>query len=204
MEMPAGAVVHYVLAKWASAGSGGLLKLGPTMAHRLWAAVEEAEETDSDDALEVRATAPDDPVAPAPTRRRGERLGVLTPTLTARPACALRSVRGTWWNERDGAAPSVDELQKSIGVEMLLDGVGEAVEHVSPKGAKARRVRGRVPPDPRLAGHLRQPRASEGVILEQSMAGRTPGRAHLEAVEKPLHRSAPRIVRFEGYPTVVD
>ena len=44
MKMPEGAVVHYVLAKWASAGSGGLLELGPTMVHRLWAVVEKAEE----------------------------------------------------------------------------------------------------------------------------------------------------------------
>ena len=34
MKMPEGAVVHYVLAKWASAGSGGLLELGPAMVHR--------------------------------------------------------------------------------------------------------------------------------------------------------------------------
>jgi len=50
MAVPEGAVVHYVLAKWASAGSGGLLELGPTMVHRLWAVVEKAEETDTDDA----------------------------------------------------------------------------------------------------------------------------------------------------------
>jgi len=43
MGIPEGAVVHYILAKWASAGSGGLLELGPSMVHRLWAAVEEAE-----------------------------------------------------------------------------------------------------------------------------------------------------------------
>ena len=48
MEMPEGAVVHYVLAKWASAGSGGLLELGPAMVHRLWAVVEKAEETGTD------------------------------------------------------------------------------------------------------------------------------------------------------------
>jgi hypothetical protein len=42
--------VHYVLAKWASAGSGGLLELGPTMVHSLWAVVEEAEETGTDTA----------------------------------------------------------------------------------------------------------------------------------------------------------
>jgi hypothetical protein len=50
MDMPEGALVRYVLAKWASAGSGGLLELGPTMVHRLWAVVEKAEETGTDDA----------------------------------------------------------------------------------------------------------------------------------------------------------
>jgi hypothetical protein len=48
MGMPEGAVVHYVLAKWASAGSGGLLELGPSMVHRLWGVVEEAEEAGTD------------------------------------------------------------------------------------------------------------------------------------------------------------
>ena len=47
--MPEGAIVHYVLAKWASAGAG-LLELGPTMVHNLWAVVEEAEETGTDTA----------------------------------------------------------------------------------------------------------------------------------------------------------
>jgi hypothetical protein len=50
MNMPVGAVVHYVLAKWASAGSGGLLELGPSMVHRLWAVVERAETEDTDTA----------------------------------------------------------------------------------------------------------------------------------------------------------
>jgi hypothetical protein len=50
MGMPEGAIVHYVLAKWASAGSGGLLELGPSMVHRLWTAVEEAEEKGTDQA----------------------------------------------------------------------------------------------------------------------------------------------------------
>jgi hypothetical protein len=48
MGIPEGAVVHYVLAKWASAGSGGLLELGPSMVHRLWAPVEKAEEAGTD------------------------------------------------------------------------------------------------------------------------------------------------------------
>lgn len=50
MEMPEGAVVHYVLAKWASAGSGGLLELGPTMVGRLWEPIEKAEDVDTDSA----------------------------------------------------------------------------------------------------------------------------------------------------------
>jgi hypothetical protein len=44
MGLPEGAVAHYVLAKWASAGSGGLLELGPSMVYRLWAVVARAEE----------------------------------------------------------------------------------------------------------------------------------------------------------------
>jgi hypothetical protein len=50
MGIPEGAVVHYVLAKWASAGSGGLLELGPTMVHRLWAVIEEAESVGTSEA----------------------------------------------------------------------------------------------------------------------------------------------------------
>jgi len=33
--VPVGAVCRYVLARWATGGSGGLLELGPTMVHRL-------------------------------------------------------------------------------------------------------------------------------------------------------------------------
>jgi hypothetical protein len=46
--IPEGAVVHYVLAKWASAGSGGLLELGPSMVHRLWAVIERSEDDGTD------------------------------------------------------------------------------------------------------------------------------------------------------------
>jgi hypothetical protein len=42
--IPSGAVVRYILAKWATAGSGGLLELGPSMIHRLWEPVEQAEQ----------------------------------------------------------------------------------------------------------------------------------------------------------------
>ena len=50
IDVPEGAIVHYVLAKWASGGSGGLLELGPTMVHRLWAPFEDAENDDTDEA----------------------------------------------------------------------------------------------------------------------------------------------------------
>jgi hypothetical protein len=53
MGMPEGAVVHYVLAKWASAGSAGLLELGPTMVQRLWAVFEKADEEGTDEAREA-------------------------------------------------------------------------------------------------------------------------------------------------------
>lgn len=48
--LPAGAIVRYVLAKWAAAGSGGLLELGPVMVRRLWEPIEQAEGADTDDA----------------------------------------------------------------------------------------------------------------------------------------------------------
>ena len=50
MGIPEGAIVWYVLAKWASAGSGGLLELGPSMVHRLWEPIAEAEADGSDEA----------------------------------------------------------------------------------------------------------------------------------------------------------
>jgi hypothetical protein len=48
LDIPEGAIVRYVLAKWASAGSGGLLELGPSMIKRLWEPVEQAEATGTD------------------------------------------------------------------------------------------------------------------------------------------------------------
>jgi hypothetical protein len=49
MGIPEGAVVWYVLAKWASAGSAGLLELGPSMVQRLWEPVERAEAGGTDE-----------------------------------------------------------------------------------------------------------------------------------------------------------
>jgi hypothetical protein len=48
--MPVGAVVRYVLARYATAGSGGLLELGPSMVHRLWEPIAAAERCGTDDA----------------------------------------------------------------------------------------------------------------------------------------------------------
>jgi Family of unknown function (DUF6027) len=48
--VPAGALVRYVLAKYATGGSGGLLELGPTMVHRLWEPIERAERADTTEA----------------------------------------------------------------------------------------------------------------------------------------------------------
>ena len=48
--VPVGALCHYVLAKWATAGSGGLLELGPTMTRRLAAVCDGAEAAGTDDA----------------------------------------------------------------------------------------------------------------------------------------------------------
>lgn len=54
MQIPEGAIVRYILAKWASAGSGGLLELGPTMVNRLWEPIERAE-TEGADAARLAA-----------------------------------------------------------------------------------------------------------------------------------------------------
>ena len=48
--VPVGALVRYVLARWATGGSGALLELGPTMVHRLWEPIAAAEETGTDEA----------------------------------------------------------------------------------------------------------------------------------------------------------
>src|SRR4051812_7988683 len=48
--VPVGAVVRYVLARWATEGSGGLLELGPHMARRLWDVCARAEAADTDEA----------------------------------------------------------------------------------------------------------------------------------------------------------
>jgi hypothetical protein len=50
LDIPVGGLVHYVLARWASAGSAALLEVGPSMINRMWAHVEQAESVGSDDA----------------------------------------------------------------------------------------------------------------------------------------------------------
>jgi hypothetical protein len=50
LGVPVGALCHYVLAKWATEGSGGLLELGPTMARRLAAICDDAEAEGTDEA----------------------------------------------------------------------------------------------------------------------------------------------------------
>ena len=50
INVPEGAIVRYVLAKWASEGASGLLELGPTMTRRLLAACTKAEDEGSDEA----------------------------------------------------------------------------------------------------------------------------------------------------------
>jgi hypothetical protein len=48
IHVPIGAIVHYVLARWASEGASGLLELGPTMSRRLNAVCTDAEADGSD------------------------------------------------------------------------------------------------------------------------------------------------------------
>lgn len=50
LDIPVGAVCRYVLAKWATGGSGGLLELGPTMTRRLTQICDDAETAATDEA----------------------------------------------------------------------------------------------------------------------------------------------------------
>ncbi|MEU4656401.1 DUF6027 family protein [Streptomyces sp. NPDC023723] len=50
LDIPIGAIARYVLARWATGGSGGLLEIGPVMIHRLWQPVARAEEAGTDEA----------------------------------------------------------------------------------------------------------------------------------------------------------
>lgn len=43
VDVPEGAIVRYVLARWASEGASGLLELGPTMTRRLHAVCTDAQ-----------------------------------------------------------------------------------------------------------------------------------------------------------------
>jgi len=47
-DVPVGALANYVLARFATAGSSGMLEVGPAMIQRLWEAVAQAEATDDD------------------------------------------------------------------------------------------------------------------------------------------------------------
>ena len=49
-NVPEGAIVRWVLARWASEGASGLLELGPTMTRRLQAVCADAEATGDDSA----------------------------------------------------------------------------------------------------------------------------------------------------------
>ena len=50
LDVPVGALCRYVLAKWATGGSGGLLELGPTMTRRLGDVCDQAEAEGTDTA----------------------------------------------------------------------------------------------------------------------------------------------------------
>lgn len=56
LGIPPGAIARYVLARWASEGSAGLLEIGPSMVQRLWAPIAEAE-AQGDDAARLAAYA---------------------------------------------------------------------------------------------------------------------------------------------------
>ena len=49
LGIPVGAIARYVLARWATSGSAGLLEVGPDMVRRLWDPIARAEESDDDE-----------------------------------------------------------------------------------------------------------------------------------------------------------
>jgi Family of unknown function (DUF6027) len=50
IHVPVGAIARYVLARYATSGSGALLELGPSMVHQLWDPIAIAEEEGTDSA----------------------------------------------------------------------------------------------------------------------------------------------------------
>ena len=50
LGIPVGAIARAVLARWAAAGSSGLLELGPSTVERLWEPIAAAEAEDDDQA----------------------------------------------------------------------------------------------------------------------------------------------------------
>ena len=50
IDVPVGAIVRYVLGRWASGGSGGILEIGPSMIRRLAEVCDGAEVTGTDEA----------------------------------------------------------------------------------------------------------------------------------------------------------
>jgi Family of unknown function (DUF6027) len=50
IDVPEGAIVRYVLARWASEGAAGLLEVGPTMVRRLHTVCASADELGTDEA----------------------------------------------------------------------------------------------------------------------------------------------------------
>ena len=56
LGLPPGAIARYVLARWASEGSAGLLEIGPSMVQRLWAPIAQAE-AQGDDTARLQAYA---------------------------------------------------------------------------------------------------------------------------------------------------
>jgi hypothetical protein len=49
IDVPVGAVAHYVLAKWASEGASGILEVGPTMIKKLDKICQDAENSHDDE-----------------------------------------------------------------------------------------------------------------------------------------------------------
>ncbi len=75
--IPVGAIVRYVLARWASAGSEALLSAGPSVVERMWTQFTEAEEAGirRSTTRRLRGRSTDGVLAPLPARHLTRRTG---------------------------------------------------------------------------------------------------------------------------------
>ena len=79
-----------------------------------------------------------------------------------------------------------DKRQQSRGIQMLVDGVGQAIKHGLASRGKPLRIGVGPPPHARLGRNLGQEHPPESVVLQGSVPGRPPHRPALPAIQERL------------------